>query len=120
MYLQKKRTPEPSHSTRQLSTAISAAAFVAEYSARHGAGMVAATEERWCSAGEGDVEARRGICSMSFRFVAALFDPIPVLPYPIASYPIRVRRPTHSARSSCMHHGQRRLTKHPRANTVPT
>ncbi len=55
-------TPHPSHSTRQLSTAINAAAFVAEYRVRVGAGVVAATEERWCSAGLFDVEESNGSC----------------------------------------------------------
>lgn len=58
--VQKNRTPEPSHSTRQLSTAMKAAAFVAEYRARPGAGMVAATEDRWCRTGDLEVEDRIG------------------------------------------------------------
>lgn len=40
---------------------MNAAAFVAEYIARLGAAMVAATEERWCRTGDFDVEASSGI-----------------------------------------------------------
>ena len=42
----KNLTPHPSHSALQLSTAIIAAAFVAEYMVRMGVGIVATTEER--------------------------------------------------------------------------
>ena len=39
---------------------MNAAAFVAEYSALVGAAMVAATEDRWWSTGDFDVDAKRG------------------------------------------------------------
>jgi hypothetical protein len=58
--LQKNLTPEPSHSTLQDSTAMNAAAFVAEYIALLGAAMVAATDDRWCRTGDSDVDAKRG------------------------------------------------------------
>lgn len=67
--LQKKRTPAPSHSTRALSTAMSAAAFVAEYRQREGAAMVAATDERWCRAGDVEDDARTGRKAASARAV---------------------------------------------------
>lgn len=54
----------PSHSIRAASTAARAAPLVAEYKLREGAAIVAATDERWWTAGNLEEEASKGSCNV--------------------------------------------------------
>lgn len=72
--LQKNLIPLPSHSTLQLSIAIKPAALVAEYIARHGAAIVAATEDKWCKTGDREDEASSGTYIIISAATSSIID----------------------------------------------